>query len=263
MAMDVKSTTLMPMKIRLLAVVCLVALAAQADEFVPVLKVNDEVYSNITVTKVTVTDIYFIHASGVGNAKLKHLTPEMQKHFHYDSAKAALVEKEQATNNAAYHKYVLSIKPPPPPAPEDDDFVAPQLFARSIRGQGPPPLLVEQWLTARPDNTGKFVLVSFWETSSESCRRSIPELNTFFLKYRDRLVVIGITDESEAAVRKMTDPHIEYAVAIDTQARMLKSLEITGIPHCILVDPHGIVRYEGSPAYLDERKLESLMDKYK
>jgi cytochrome c biogenesis protein CcmG/thiol:disulfide interchange protein DsbE len=260
--MDVKSTTLMTMKTRLLAVVCLVAASAQADEFLPVLKVNGDVYSNITVTKVTATDIYFIHASGVGNAKLKNLTPELQKHFHYDAAKGALVEKEQVTNNAEYHQYVLSIKPPPVVV-EDDDFVAPQLFARSIRGQGPPPLLVEQWLTARPDNTGKFVLIDFWATWCGPCRRSIPELNAFFEKYQDRLVVIGITDEPEAAVRKMTDPRIEYAVAIDTQARMMKSLEITGIPHCILVDPHGIVRYEGSPAYLDDNKLEHFLDKYK
>jgi hypothetical protein len=44
---------------------------------------------------------------------------------------------------------------------------------------------------------------------------------------------------------------------------MLKALEITGIPHCILLDPQHIVRYEGMPGYLDEQKLEHLLDKYK
>jgi len=35
-----------------------------------VLKVGgDEVYSNVTVTSVSVTDIYFTHANGIGNAK--------------------------------------------------------------------------------------------------------------------------------------------------------------------------------------------------
>jgi len=258
MAMEVKFNRISKVNAGVFALVCLVAWTARADEFLPVLKANGETYSNVTAT-----DIFFTHASGVGNVKLKNLSPEWQKHFHYDDAKGAQAEKLQATNNAEYHQYVLSIKPPPPAAPEEEDFVAPQLFARSIRGQGPPPLLVEQWLTPRPDNTGKFVLIDFWATWCGPCRRSIPELNALFEKYHDRLVVIGLSDEPEAAVRKMTDPRIEYAVAIDTQARMLKTLEVTGIPHCILVDPHGIVRYEGMPTYLDDRKLEFFLDKYK
>jgi thiol-disulfide isomerase/thioredoxin len=250
------------MKTRLLAVVCLIAALAQADEFLPVLKANGDVYSNVTVTKVTVTDIYFIHASGVGNAKLKNLTSELQRHFHYDAAKGALVEREKATNNAVYHQYVLSIKPPLS-ASDDDDLVAPKLYARSVRGEAPPPLVVEQWLTTVPETTDKFVLIEFWATSSEPCRQSIPQLNAIFEKYHDHLAVIGLTDESEATVRQMTAPHIEYAVAIDTQARMMRALAIYGIPHCILIDLHGIVRYEGSPGYLEDEKLEHFLDKYK
>jgi cytochrome c biogenesis protein CcmG/thiol:disulfide interchange protein DsbE len=259
------------MKIKLLAFICLAVWTARADEFLPVLKANGDVYSNVTVTTVTATDIFFTHASGVGNAKLKNLTPELQKHFHYNAARGALVEKQQATNNVEYHQYILSAKPPPAVQQEsaspaatstDDDFVAPKLYARSVRGQAPPPFAVEKWLTPKPDITGKFVLIDYWATWCGPCRRSIPQLNAFFEKYHNHLVVIGITDETEDAVLKMTDPHIEYAVAIDPQARMMKALAITGIPHCILIDPRGIVRYEGMPGYLDEQKLEHLILKY-
>jgi cytochrome c biogenesis protein CcmG, thiol:disulfide interchange protein DsbE len=247
------------------------ALAARSDEFLPVLKVNGDVYSNVTVTTVTATDIFFTHANGVGNAKLKNLAPELQQHFHYDAAKSAQIEKQQATNNILYHQYALSVKPPPAvqedapsAAPgDDDDFVAPKLYARSVRGQVAPLFAVEKWLTPAPDIKGKFVLIDYWATWCGPCRRSIPQLNHFYEKYRDRLVVIGITDETEEAVRRMTDPHIEYAVAIDPQARMMKALEITGIPHCILMDPNHIVRYEGMPGFLDDAKLEHFLDKYK
>src|SRR5882757_8099648 len=55
-------------------IVALSLLAAgtlRADEFLPLLKANGTVYSNITVTKVTTTDVFFIYTNGMGNAKLK------------------------------------------------------------------------------------------------------------------------------------------------------------------------------------------------
>jgi cytochrome c biogenesis protein CcmG/thiol:disulfide interchange protein DsbE len=71
-----------------------------------------------------------------------------------------------------------------------------------------------------------------------------------------------VSGESVADVRKLTSPLIGYAVAIDTQERMNNALGITGIPHCILIDPKGIVRYEGMPQYLDDQKLEHFLAKY-
>jgi hypothetical protein len=67
----------------------LACLAARADENLPVLKVGSDVYSNVTITSVTPTDIYFSYANGMGNAKLKNLEPALQEHFHYHGAKAA------------------------------------------------------------------------------------------------------------------------------------------------------------------------------
>jgi hypothetical protein len=67
----------------------LACLAARADENLPVLKVGSEVYSNVTITSVTPTDIYFSYANGMGNAKLKNLDPALQEHFHYHGAKDA------------------------------------------------------------------------------------------------------------------------------------------------------------------------------
>jgi hypothetical protein len=70
---------------------------AFADEKLPVLKVGTQTYSNVTVTEVTATDIYFISDKGLANAKLKDLDPVMQKYFHYDPA-AAAAEKQQLGN---------------------------------------------------------------------------------------------------------------------------------------------------------------------
>jgi cytochrome c biogenesis protein CcmG, thiol:disulfide interchange protein DsbE len=122
-----------------------------------------------------------------------------------------------------------------------------QLAAKSFLNQKAPELVVEKWITPPPDTKGKFVLVDFWATWCPPCRRAIPELNTFQKKFADKLVVIGISDETEAEVQKLRDPKIEYAVAIDTQARTKKEVQVEGIPHIMLMDPSGVVRWEGYP----------------
>lgn len=86
------------MRTRIVFILSLIVatLTAFADEKLPVLKVAGETYSNVTVIKVSATDIYFISDQGLANAKLKNLDPALQKHFHYDPAKAAAAQKEEA-----------------------------------------------------------------------------------------------------------------------------------------------------------------------
>ena len=247
------------------------AFAARADEHFDTLKIHNEIYTNVNVTKVSATAIFFDHAHGMGNAKLKNLEPELQKHFAYNAGKAAEVEKTQVQANVQYHEQLIK-NPPPPRPPEEtrpqvatantEDFVAPKLWAKSVRGQPAPSFVVEKWLTAQPDTRGKFVLIDFWATWCGPCRGSIPELNSFHAMFKNQLVVIGVSDEPEADIRKLSSPHIDYAVASDTQSRMSHALAITGIPHCILIDPKGIVRYEGMPGYLDPVKMVQFIAKY-
>src|SRR5258707_15825090 len=76
------------------------------DERLATLRVGTEVYSNVTVTSVSVTDIFFTHSRGVGNAKLKNLDPSVQKLFHFDPAKSAAQQADQAKANALYNQEV-------------------------------------------------------------------------------------------------------------------------------------------------------------
>lgn len=247
--------------------------AVQADEEkLRLLKVGAETYTGVTVTSVTSTDIYFSHSKGLGSAKLRDLEPAMQAHFHYDPTKAAASEALQAQANALYRQSVLSAPPPKrqvasvtPSALSKDlnDGIPPhEIHAKSFLGQPAPDLIVEQWLTEQPDTSGKFVLVDIWATWCPACREAIPELNELQAKFKDRLVVIGISSETEAVIRRMTNPKIDYSVGIDSQRRTSHALEVKAIPHAILIDPRGIVRFEGMPHYLDGRNLEKLLAKY-
>ena len=86
------------------------------------------------------------------------------------------------------------------------------------------------------------------------------------LKFGDKLVVIGISDEPEAKVKGFSSPKIEYFSAIDTKAKMKQQVEVTGIPHVVIIDPAGIVRWEGFPLLegheLTEKVMEDILAKY-
>jgi protein disulfide-isomerase len=82
-------------------------LTLQADETLPTLSAGGTVYSNVTVTTVSVTDVYFTYAGGMANVKLKTLSPDLQKHFSFDKKKAQAAELQQAENRAKYHDLLV------------------------------------------------------------------------------------------------------------------------------------------------------------
>jgi cytochrome c biogenesis protein CcmG/thiol:disulfide interchange protein DsbE len=243
------------------------AAGAEADRL-PSLKVGSEVYSNVIVTSISATDIYFDHAQGVGNAKLKNLDPSLQKRFKYDAAKAGEVEKSQREANARFRVETVNRSGAAPQAPkveissDDGDPVVDKLFANSFRGARPPQIVVERWLTPSPTVDHKFVLVVFWSTWAEACRDALPHLNELQNKFKDRLVVMGISDEPIEAMKPLGSAKIDFYFGTDPQRRTLTSLGVTGIPHSILIDPKGTVRFEGVPVYLEEKDLAKLMEKY-
>src|SRR5215813_2344496 len=86
-----------------------------AEEHLATLRVGSEVYSNVTVTSVSVTDIFFTHSRGVGNAKLKNLDPAIQKMFRFDPEKSDARLAEQAKANALYSEAARNSAPPKRP----------------------------------------------------------------------------------------------------------------------------------------------------
>ena len=135
-------------------------------------------------------------------------------------------------------------------------------WAKSVLGEKFS-FVVEDWVSEKPDMTGKFTVVEFWGTWCGPCKKSIPHLNELSKKFKNSIVFIGVSDESVAQVKSMKEPVIEYYSAVDSKNRMKKDiLELKGVPHAVVVDPDGIVCWEGGPENLTEGLLDNLVKKF-
>jgi len=126
---------------------------------------------------------------------------------------------------------------------------APQkkMWAKSVLGEKAPELEVEAWIQEPANLKGKYILVDIWATWCGPCRKGIPELNEWQKKFADQLVIIGISNEPKEKAEPFAKENIEYANGYDTQSRVKNALKVTGIPHVIIINPEGIVVWEGFP----------------
>jgi cytochrome c biogenesis protein CcmG/thiol:disulfide interchange protein DsbE len=140
------------------------------------------------------------------------------------------------------------------------------LWAKSFINKKAPEVIVEKWLTEKPETNGKFLLIDFWATWCRPCVKGIPDLNEYHHKFSDKLVVIGISNETEEQLARMKNPKIEYYSAIDTKERLKQIYEVKGIPHCVIINPKGIVVWEGYPQQsgfeLSDEIIENLINNY-
>ncbi len=148
------------------------------------------------------------------------------------------------------------------PAPRKDIFASLSFF-----NEHAPSIIVEEWLTGKPNIEGKFVLLDFWATWCGPCRAAIPKLNELAKRFENELVVVGLSKETREEVLAMAEPSIHYYSAIDTKARTKNVIGIKAIPNVILIDPSGRVCWQGIPNLsgfeLDEAVIRDCIERYR
>lgn len=126
-------------------------------------------------------------------------------------------------------------------------------------GTKAPELKVEEWLSEKPDLKGKFVALDFWGTNCGPCISGFAHLNELHRKYKDKVAFIAST------LNDSPDVYVFEKASIEFYSGLWKSWDaynIQGIPHMIIVDPKGIVRFSGNGHDVTDEVLQDLFVKY-
>jgi peroxiredoxin len=115
------------------------------------------------------------------------------------------------------------------------------------------------------DHRGKVVLLDFWATWCEPCRKSFPAYQKLMDRSAGRLVVIGVSvDEDPSGIAQFVEEtRVSFPIAWDEGQAAAQSYAPPTMPTSFVVDKNGIVRsvhagYEAGDELALEQELQSL-----
>ncbi len=111
---------------------------------------------------------------------------------------------------------------------------------------------------------GKYMLVCFWASWSNSCQEEIPTLNDVYSKYKsDKFDMLGVPSNDEAlnALQTIHDANIAYPQILNAKDAGLLAYGITSIPSIILFAPDGTIVARALRGKKIEEAVKSALNK--
>lgn len=114
------------------------------------------------------------------------------------------------------------------------------------------------------------VLISFWATSCKPCIQELSQVQKFYAEYKKKgLEVVAIDVDgprSVSAVKpKVKGLKWEFPVLLDTNKDIYRKYQVLGIPHTVIVDQNGEIRYthttyRSGDEKLIQKKIDQLLE---
>ncbi|MCS6831504.1 MAG: TlpA family protein disulfide reductase [bacterium] len=109
---------------------------------------------------------------------------------------------------------------------------------------------------------GNVLVLDFWATWCAPCRFTMPKMEEFHRRYKDKgVTVIGVAvdiDDYNKVVQFAKEVGVTYPIAADTNSEAKQYYEIRNLPTLFVVDKDGVImlRLEGYDPKNTEKQLE-------
>ncbi len=143
-------------------------------------------------------------------------------------------------------------------------LVVSQAVAQELVNQKAPDIHVDRWMNPEdrtPQTAEQWIVLDFWFTTCAPCVFTLPHLNDLAKTFkRQDVTFLAITFEQAKQVNKFLKARkMEAHIGLDTAYQTIKAFGVQGYPETFVIDPEGIVRWQGYPLDLNAPLLADLM----
>ncbi|MDA1264094.1 MAG: redoxin domain-containing protein, partial [Planctomycetota bacterium] len=151
------------------------------------------------------------------------------------------------------------------------------LYARhDFRGLPAPDFRVTHWLTQPVVPDGRPFLQYLWATYSPTVLAGLDQAQALHERFGEQLLVLCLSEQAPDASRRgdkhpwntvvedllLQSPEITHSHALDGTASVKTTLGVQGLPHALLIDSRGIVRWQGDPLSSDHPLSEAVVERF-
>ena len=109
------------------------------------------------------------------------------------------------------------------------------------------------------DYKGKKVILNFWATWCNPCKKEMPEMEKIHQKYED-VVILAINLDTENDIKGfMNEYELTLQALLDTEEKVNDQYEVVSIPTSFFIDEEGIIRKK-IVGILDYEKMEDNLE---
>jgi thiol-disulfide isomerase/thioredoxin len=116
-------------------------------------------------------------------------------------------------------------------------------------------------------NKGKVLIVDFWATWCEPCKKSFPKLQEIYVKYKGQIEIVAISeDEENNGLKDFGDANgsVKFPIIWDKDKAMAGKWQPSKMPSTFIIDKSGVIRfvhlgYHDGEELVIEKQLKSLL----
>lgn len=146
-------------------------------------------------------------------------------------------------------------------------FLIPLSYAQNTIkvGDKAPKINVTDYLLNSPKDKNfenKFIVLEFWATWCAPCLSAVPHLNDLQSKYKGRndLMFLSLTYEKPEKVKRTLEKVKFNTIVVSDQTKQTENnFNVKGIPHTVLIDNKGIIKWIGTPMELTASLIDKLL----